>query len=555
VVDRAVLLRQVPATSDIAGLVRLVPGDDEQLARATSAVQELAAGSGVQGVLRPEEFVDRRSELLVGFQRVIQWMLLFTLLQALVGVVNTLLLSVGERRREFGLLRAAGAGRRDILRLVVFEGAGLALVGTGVGLVVGIGGAWLGVRALSSLGVDQFVVPPVTVVATAVAAITVGIAATVLPGRWAAGVPPLDAVADHGGVRSRPRPVQRPRLRRRGRPAFRFEELTVPVAQAPVETPLRPPPVPQHLVAGVHLSPPSSTGALTDLLPPPMPVTSTNVVDEAAAPVPAPEWVSGGLFGSDAAALGAVGPPAAGVPTDSPPPYTQVRPDPVDEQRGPVGPSHQSLFGQDLPPAPDPLASDRIDLMVLPDSDPPSPDDRTDGADGGSTAGSDEPPPPAGPFGPTVFAADPSDDQLDAQPPPEESVDLAEVGADTFADAVARLRPGSVDLGAPALSVLGGALAPGEVVVGVLTGRARGLPCAVAVTDRRVLVVADRRPDPIVQSLHPTRTGLRPLRQVPNGPLSVLVVDGDRVLEVTAVGDPDVAEMMSQSGSAVSGRG
>ena len=106
-----------------------------------AAVEQLAAAYGVDAVLEPSEFVDARSELLNGFQRVIQWMLLFTLLQALVGVVNTLLLSVGERRREFGLLRATGASRRQILRLVLVEGLSFAAVGTALARsAVGVGG-------------------------------------------------------------------------------------------------------------------------------------------------------------------------------------------------------------------------------------------------------------------------------------------------------------------------------------------------------------------------------------------------------------------------------
>ncbi|HTO01871.1 MAG TPA: FtsX-like permease family protein, partial [Microthrixaceae bacterium] len=95
VINRELLTRQVPKSTDIAALVSLKP--DSEAARAK--VTELAKSFGVKAVLDPSDFVNSRSTLLKGFERVIQWMLLFTLLQALVGVVNTLLLSVGERRR------------------------------------------------------------------------------------------------------------------------------------------------------------------------------------------------------------------------------------------------------------------------------------------------------------------------------------------------------------------------------------------------------------------------------------------------------------------------
>ena len=268
VVDRSVLLRQVPATTDIAGLVSL----SEDTPAVRSGIEDLAASYGITAVLEPDQFVDTRSDLLRGFQRVIEWMLLFTLVQALVGVVNTLLLSVGERRREFGLLRASGASRRQVLRLVLFEGISLAVVGTAVGLVLGISGAWLALRALGSLGLDTFVIPVGSVILTGVAAAALGIVAAIIPARWAAAVPPLEAVADVGGLRIRARRTQRVRIRRLGRPAFHMEEL-------PAGTPL-PAAAPVLPVAG------------STPLPPPLPAAMAAAVPGAPEPVPSPAPVA-----------------------------------------------------------------------------------------------------------------------------------------------------------------------------------------------------------------------------------------------------------------------
>jgi len=209
VVDRQTLTRQVPASTDIVGLVALEP--DTPAARA--AVTELAASYGVDSVLQPDEFVERRSDLLRGFERVIQWMLLFTLVQALVGVVNTLLLSVGERRREFGLLRAAGATRRQILRLVLVEGTSFAVIGTLLGLAVGTLLARISIGALGRFGITGFVVPVPILLLTAVAATALGVLAAVVPARWAAAVPPLEAVVDSGGATTARRPRWRSRRR------------------------------------------------------------------------------------------------------------------------------------------------------------------------------------------------------------------------------------------------------------------------------------------------------------------------------------------------------
>ncbi|MBU6216803.1 MAG: ABC transporter permease, partial [Acidobacteria bacterium] len=248
VVDRSVVLRQVPATPDLAALVALDPDDPA----AADAVAALAAKYGIEGVLQPEEFVDQRSDLLRGFQRVIQWMLLFTLLQALVGVVNTLLLSVGERRREFGLLRATGATRPQVHRMILLEGVALAVVGALVGLVLGLVLSRVALLPLAPLGLDVFVVPVPAVAAVALLAVVVGVLAAVLPARWASRVPPLVAVSDTGDLELR--------RRRRRRTTVPTTVVPVPVpAVVPVPIPVPvaasvPPPIPVPVAASVPMA-------------------------------------------------------------------------------------------------------------------------------------------------------------------------------------------------------------------------------------------------------------------------------------------------------------
>jgi len=99
----------------------------------------------------------------------------------------------------------------------------------------------------------------------------------------------------------------------------------------------------------------------------------------------------------------------------------------------------------------------------------------------------------------------------------------------------------------PAASVLdslAATLAPGEQVRHVVVGRTSGIDCALARTDRRVLVVAARAGRPLVQSLHPTRTVVRVLgpRSVP---ASVVVIDGTQRLEIVGVDDRAEAERLA----------
>lgn len=193
VIDRDVLTTQIPATPDLFALVR-TDGRDAT----ADAVREVAGSYGVPAVSTPQEFVGERGELLRGFERVVLWMLVFTLLQALVGVVNTLVLSVGERRREFGLLRVAGASRREVLKMVLFEGVAFSSVGTLLGVAMGTAAAAGGVMVLGTLGLGVFTVPVATLGLIGVASVVVGVLAAWLPARMAAAVPPLDAVSDVG---------------------------------------------------------------------------------------------------------------------------------------------------------------------------------------------------------------------------------------------------------------------------------------------------------------------------------------------------------------------
>ena len=66
-------------------------------------------------------------------------MLFLAILSATLGVINTALISVSERRREYGVLRAAGATRRQVSAIVIVEGLLFGLIGAGVGILVGTG--------------------------------------------------------------------------------------------------------------------------------------------------------------------------------------------------------------------------------------------------------------------------------------------------------------------------------------------------------------------------------------------------------------------------------
>jgi putative ABC transport system permease protein len=122
-------------------------------------------------------------------------LLALALLIAVLGIANTLALSVHERRRELGLLRAIGMQRRQVRRAVRRESVLTAVLGTVLGLGLGVAGAWGIVKALSDQGVTHFVVPVGSLAIITVLAAVAGVLAAAGPARRAAKLDVLDALA------------------------------------------------------------------------------------------------------------------------------------------------------------------------------------------------------------------------------------------------------------------------------------------------------------------------------------------------------------------------
>jgi putative ABC transport system permease protein len=114
---------------------------------------------------------------------------------ALLGIANTLALSIFERTRELGLLRAVGMGRRQVRATVRWESIIIALFGTTVGLGVGVLFGWAIVRALADEGIDTLTVPAGSLAVVTLIAAVAGALAAVLPARRAARLDVLDALA------------------------------------------------------------------------------------------------------------------------------------------------------------------------------------------------------------------------------------------------------------------------------------------------------------------------------------------------------------------------
>jgi putative ABC transport system permease protein len=114
---------------------------------------------------------------------------------AFVGIVNTLGLSIYERTRELGLLRAVGMSRRQVRAMIRAESVIIAILGAVLGIAVGVFFGWALQRALAGEGVTQLRIPIGQLAGYVVAAGAAGVLAAVLPARRAANLDVLEAIA------------------------------------------------------------------------------------------------------------------------------------------------------------------------------------------------------------------------------------------------------------------------------------------------------------------------------------------------------------------------
>ena len=116
-----------------------------------------------------------------------------SVLVSMFGVINTIVLSVFERTREIGMLRAVGMTRRQVRRMVRHESVVTALIGATLGMAVGIFLAALTSTALSKYGL-VFALPYKSLVAFVAVAIVAGMLAAILPARRASRLNVLEAL-------------------------------------------------------------------------------------------------------------------------------------------------------------------------------------------------------------------------------------------------------------------------------------------------------------------------------------------------------------------------
>ena len=141
-----------------------------------------------------QEFIDSQAGQITDLLALLYALLGMSVVVALIGIVNTMSLSIHERTRELGLLRAVGMTTRQLRRTVRYEAAIIALIGTLAGLVLGLFFGWAAFDALG-LAYSDFAIPWAALIAIGAAGLVAGLLSGVLPARRAGRLEVLDAIA------------------------------------------------------------------------------------------------------------------------------------------------------------------------------------------------------------------------------------------------------------------------------------------------------------------------------------------------------------------------
>jgi putative ABC transport system permease protein len=191
-IPRETLLSDFGVEGDNFALVNFTEGADSETVRARIDGELAGTFPNVETRSQAEVKADLQEQLnqvLV----LIYALLGLSILIALFGVVNTLILSIHERTREIGMLRAIGTSKRQVRRMIRYESVITAMIGAVIGAVIGLGLAIVAVEALKDEGLFLSIPVPLLVILLILAAVA-GVAAAIAPARRASKINIMEAL-------------------------------------------------------------------------------------------------------------------------------------------------------------------------------------------------------------------------------------------------------------------------------------------------------------------------------------------------------------------------
>lgn len=185
---------KIADTSLVSDIV-VFEGDGADSAAVRAGLQDVVREVPTVAVSDVHEYVEARVAQFGQLFGVIYALLALAIIISLLGIVNTLSLSVMERTREVGLLRAVGMTRRQLRSMITLESTIVATLGAILGVLLGIVyGAGL-VELLAGQGIDKLVVPWLQLALLVVVAAAFGVVAAVVPARRAARLNALESIS------------------------------------------------------------------------------------------------------------------------------------------------------------------------------------------------------------------------------------------------------------------------------------------------------------------------------------------------------------------------
>jgi putative ABC transport system permease protein len=181
-----------PQNLDLNVFVKLAPGVSASAGR--HAINTVLAGYANATLMDQAQYKAKVAQQVNQMLNLVYGLLALALVIALIGIANTLALSVYERTRELGLLRAVGTTRGQLRSMVRLESLLISLFGAIAGLVLGVLFGWAIVAAMHSQGITHPVFPVAELVIMAAVAGLAGIVAAIAPSRRAARLDILKAV-------------------------------------------------------------------------------------------------------------------------------------------------------------------------------------------------------------------------------------------------------------------------------------------------------------------------------------------------------------------------
>lgn len=173
--------------------VKATPGAD--LADVRAGLAELAEPYVVVSIMDAEEYGDAVAAQVNQVLVILYALLALSIVIAVLGIVNTLAMSIAERTREIGLLRAVGLGRLQMASIVTIESVLTAVFGTVLGIGVGAGLAATMTRVFADEGLNRLAVPWAGLGVLLGLAVVVGVVAALWPAARAAQMNVLEAIA------------------------------------------------------------------------------------------------------------------------------------------------------------------------------------------------------------------------------------------------------------------------------------------------------------------------------------------------------------------------